>query len=139
MLAEEQINEITVSVCQGMLGIAIEPLGRTSLSTKSPDHFASIKISGDKNALIEVATCKSASNSITQTMFGTEGEADEEEIADAVSEIANMIGGNIKGALDCDCNLSIPCFSSERNLESQEGETHAFSVGQGTMQVTLVS
>jgi chemotaxis protein CheX len=47
---------------------------------------------------------------IASGMFGAEaGELSDEEILDAMGELVNIIGGNAKGIIDCECRLSLPC------------------------------
>lgn len=44
-----------------------------------------------------------------QNLFGKPAEdVDEEEIADALRELANTVGGNLKGVLEAETSLSIP-------------------------------
>lgn len=135
-IENEQISDITVSVCQEMLGMDIEKRTSPNCDT-TPDHIASICITGEKQALIQVATCEHAAHSISSAMFGTEAnELNEAEISDAVCEIVNMIGGNVKGILDCECSLSIPCFSKEpESLVTDGSEAVAFDLSGGTLQV----
>ena len=105
------------------------------------DLNASVKISGDWNALLQVASTNDAARAIAATMFDTsETDLSEEDVLDALAEIANMIGGNIKGIADCECDLSLPCVGAVEGDATQPGNLMAqslFEVGGGTMQVHL--
>ncbi len=133
-IENDQITDVTVSVCQDMLGMKIEKLVEPAV--QQPDHFASIVISGQENALIQVAACEQAASQISSVMFGVHVEdLDEEEISDAVCEIVNMIGGNIKGILDSECDLSIPCFSKDPGASLASDEAVSFELSGGLLQV----
>ena len=133
-IENSHITDVTTSVFQEMLGINIAELA--SVETQ-PAQIASINITGASQYLIQVATCQQAANSISSAMFGMEAdELEEAEISDAVCEVVNMIGGNIKGILDSDCGLSIPCLSTEPDsLVTDNSESVAFDLDGGTLQV----
>jgi chemotaxis protein CheX len=42
----------------------------------------------------------------------SEDELSEEEIRDAVGEIVNMVGGNLKGIVEGESSLSLPCVGA---------------------------
>jgi chemotaxis protein CheX len=47
-------------------------------------------------------------------MLGLDGPLDDEDVADAVGELANMIGGNIKGLMPGPSVLTLPVVASGR-------------------------
>ncbi|MCZ7527730.1 MAG: chemotaxis protein CheX [Acidimicrobiia bacterium] len=50
-------------------------------------------------------------------MFGMEpDELGDDEVLDALGELANMIGGNVKGMLDADCKLSLPTVAEGKDF-----------------------
>lgn len=136
-IASEQLTGVTIDVCQMMLGLDVTP--STDEQANNPVTVAAtISISGERNAIIEVATCSAAARSLTSVMFATDADCVlEEEISDAVAEIVNMIGGNIKGMLGGECNLSIPCISNGPLLPpSEHAEKVSFALGGGVMHVS---
>ena len=133
-ISSSELGQITHDVCESMLGLQ---LAQTSEFPCEPAMVASIQISGSWNAAIEVAVCDSAANSIANAMFDSD-DVDSKEIADAVSEVANMIGGNIKGIAGGDCELSLPSIGQSNCHHSDEVEI-AFELGDGGVQVSLKS
>ncbi|MEZ6092874.1 MAG: chemotaxis protein CheX [Pirellulaceae bacterium] len=82
---------------------------------------AAIRISGDWNALLEVSTTDTAARIVTEVMCGlTQEEMTEEDIKDALGEIANMIGGNVKGSLPGESKLSLPCVGNHDQFPINE-------------------
>ncbi len=140
IITNEHLSGVTFDVCQTMLGMNIaEQELDTSLPT--PELAASIQISGDHNAVIEVSTCQLAGRNLSIAMFGIAPEdSDIEEIADAISEIVNIIGGNIKGMLEGECQLSIPCFNNHDLSDFHEDSKHiSFDVDGGVMNISFRS
>lgn len=109
MLSSEDIATISTTVCRDMLGldfdVDVDFNERSVLSI-----LAAIRISGDYQAIIEVATTPSAANVVTAAMCGLPmNEICDADLADSLGEIANIIGGNIKGAIPGETILSLPC------------------------------
>jgi len=102
------LEQIATDVLNGMLGLDVSP---TRDEPAHPDNLvASIRISGDWQAGLEVFTPVSSARRIAEQMFGTDtSELQDAEIADALGEIANMIGGNLKGMTPGETKLSLPC------------------------------
>ena len=99
-------------------------------SSNSPTEFdgkavnASIKISGDWNAEFEAIATTDLAAQIACAMFGmSPGELSENEIYDAMGEVINVIGGNAKGIIDSECNLSLPCVGTLQP-NGREGRTN---------------
>ena len=71
---------------------------------------ATVRISGQWNAEVKVVASMTLIERIASTMFSIDlNELEEEEKVDALGEAVNVIGGNVKGVLNGDCNLSLPC------------------------------
>ena len=96
-----------------MLGMKFESAESDAAASPGESIFASIQIEGDWNAEMRVVVPSSLANEITEAMFGlSSGEASETEIFDAVGEVVNVLGGNAKGIINGECNLSLPCVGS---------------------------
>lgn len=98
-----------------------EMLGMPTLDTDTPHEtleksrmVASIRISGETEQLVVVEAPMSTAQLIAETMFAADsGSLETTEIRDAVGEIVNMIGGNVKGIYDGESTLSLPCCHDE--------------------------
>lgn len=125
----EMLQQITIGVCQSMLGLELSPIN--SVATTADQLVASVEIRGQRHCIIEVFAHRDLMASIAETMFSSDrGSLSEEEIRDAFCEIANMIGGNVKGAFgDDSADLSLPMFGSADN----GSEKHA----QGSVCITF--
>lgn len=102
------LQQIATDVLSDMLGLE---LFRTESGTEATSQLvASIRISGDWQAGLEVLTSVNGSRRLAEQMFELPAdELTEEDIADALGEIANMIGGNLKGLSFGETKLSLPC------------------------------
>ncbi len=117
LLAAIDLHEVNESVWTSMLGlelVACEPApdlpGETYL-------FGSVTISGACDAAVMVQLPLGMARHLAATMFGQDEESiGEEEIFDALGEMANMVGGNVKGALPGDSKLSLPTVVEGRNF-----------------------
>ena len=96
-----------------MLGMSFEPTDIDAATVSGESIFASIQIQGDWNAEMRVVVPTPLANEITEAMFGLNaGDASEAEIFDAIGEIVNVLGGNAKGIVNGECDLSLPCVGS---------------------------
>ena len=103
---EQTLQQVVSDVCTGMLGLELEPSEHSGCDELS----AVIRISGDWDSLIQVLTPRRTAVAIASNMFAmSEEELSEAEIRDAVGEIVNMVGGNLKGIVEGDSALSLPC------------------------------
>ncbi|OYP36320.1 chemotaxis protein CheX [Rhodopirellula sp. MGV] len=91
---------------------------------------ASIQISGERSALIQVFASHDLATKIATAMFATEAsDLAEEEILDALGEVVNVIGGNVKGVYDQECALSLPCVGTIQTPLADNAMTTAFDLG----------
>ncbi len=105
----QTLQQVVNDVCFGMLGLSMEPVESESCEEKDA-LSAVVRISGGWNSLVQVLAPMSTARVIASTMFATsEDDLSEEEIRDAVGEIVNMVGGNLKGIMEGDSSLSLPC------------------------------
>ena len=92
-----------------MLGLE---LSRTSDNIDTARQLvASVEIQGSQDYVVKVFAHDQLIASIAEAMFSSDrGSLTEEEIRDAFREIANMIGGNVKGLLGEETDLKLPTF-----------------------------
>ncbi|MCC9600506.1 chemotaxis protein CheX [Stieleria sp. JC731] len=91
---------------------------------------ATVQVSGDRNAIIQVFASHDLATKIATAMFAIEAEElAEEEILDALGEVVNVIGGNVKGIFDQECALSLPCVGVIQQPLPEDAMTVAFDLG----------
>lgn len=107
----ETLQQIAVAVCQSMLGLPlqlIEPQPRPV----TPLVMAGVEIRGVQVLMVEILAHEHLTETIAEAMFAADrGSLSHAEIRDAFGEVANMIGGNVKGLLGEDANQSLPFVS----------------------------
>lgn len=99
MLGEDDLHALVDQVWQTLLDES--PIRADEPPTETGWTRADIAIAGDWSALVRVSCTPSAAQRLAAAMLELEAgtEADEDEVTDAMGEVANVIGGNIKGCL----------------------------------------
>lgn len=109
-IGPEEVSRMANDLFSAMLGMPFNPEPQESTDLSSREVQATIRISGDWDAEFHVLASHELAGHIAGDMFGTSAsELSKDEILDALGEIVNVIGGNAKGIVDQDCNLSLPC------------------------------
>lgn len=101
----EDIDDLTRQVWQSVfdLDLAPEEPGAT------PDVHASVQIIGGWHGAVSVRLTGDLARIVASSMFEMpDDDLTRDEIDDAVGEVANMIGGNIKSLLPGPSQLSLP-------------------------------
>ncbi|MFO1093182.1 MAG: chemotaxis protein CheX [Planctomycetaceae bacterium] len=107
------VEQLVTDVCSNMLGLSVSP-DHQSGQSHANDWIATIHISGDWDALVEMQFTEAAAAQFAATMFGKSAdELSSEEVRDAVGEVVNMLGGNLKGMVNGESNLSLPCVGMQ--------------------------
>jgi len=86
-----------------------------------------VSITGEWTGHLQVLTTRVGAEGIASAMFQMEpGEVSSEEVADAFGEIANMVGGGVKGMVGVHTALSLPqVVLDSRALISPEAHQHS--------------
>ena len=107
----EQYNKLVWST---LLGLEVQPeTGSFNLPIQEL-VTGSVQITGKWNGVISLYLPSSLVARITEKMFSLDsGQATTETKKDAIGEMINMIGGNIKSVLPQPSALSTPVFSME--------------------------
>ena len=122
----DKIIESTVEIFTGMvmmdITIAGEPLTELGRLTKSITGM--IGLAGTHKGVLAVHFPKKVALEVTSSFLGMDVEEINEDVQDAVGEIANMLGGNLKTILSDrgkDIQLSLPSTISgdEYNFSPQ--------------------
>ncbi len=111
MVTENEIREIAENIWGAMLALPIE-LGEA----EAPEYVTGcVDISGGWHGSVAVELSTGLARQVAATLFAMEpGEVTEAEVRDAVGEMANMIGGNVKALMPGSCRLSLPAVASGR-------------------------
>jgi chemotaxis protein CheX len=83
-----------------------------------PAWSAAVSVSGGWDATVTVEVSAPVARSLTVTMLGLTGDEAESpedaDVADAVGELVNMVGGNIKSLMPGPSALSLPAVAAGR-------------------------
>lgn len=114
---ESYIREVTHSVWSTMLGMPLE--GRGAVGAEAAGGVTSwVNITGSWCGAITIECSPAAARRAAGAMFGmAPEEASPEEVNDAMGEVANIIGGNLKGMLQGPATLSLPTVAERFDTE----------------------
>ena len=106
---ESTLSSVVVNVCNGMLGLSVAPaVGPAQFDEQA--LVAAVRITGEWNSLVQIEGSANLARTVGAAMFAqAEDSLTEDEVFDAFGEIANMVGGNVKGIVEKESTLSIPC------------------------------
>lgn len=110
-----QITEMTKELFGPMFGIEIQPSADSEWSCDDIECTAwqsSVSIGGDYRAVVQTIIPKGLAQRVACTMFSiSPDELTETELSDAMGEVVNIIGGNVKGIVGLESTLSLPCVA----------------------------
>lgn len=121
-----ELGEIVEQVWSSFLDGEIIPMpGEEMAPARGQQIVASVSISGDWTGHLMVVTGKDCAQLIASSMFQMEPDKISiAEVADALGEIANMVGGSVKGMVGVASALSLPQVvldaSALVNLDAQK-------------------
>jgi chemotaxis protein CheX len=109
-ISDDDIREIVANICTSLLDMPVEA---TEKAPERPIHAhtytSSVWITGAWEGALSVDFSEPLAHRMTEAMFGMEkGEAAREEILDALGEVANVAGGNVKALVPSPTQLSMP-------------------------------
>ena len=111
---ENEIQQYNKLVWSTLLGFDIQPEPGTFDFSSEDMVTGSVQVTGKWNGVITLYLPSPLVNQITETMFSLEpGKASPETKKDAIGELINMVGGNIKSMLPQPSALSTPIFAME--------------------------
>lgn len=125
----DQIHELTESIWETMLGLAVARCEVEETATNGdPSMTGCVQITGAWEGAVTLDCSLDFARRAAEIMFDLEPQAaDFEEIKDALGELANMLGGNLKSLLPGPAHLSLPAIT--------EGSDYSVTV-QGSELVT---
>jgi CheY-specific phosphatase CheX len=80
---------------------------------------AAVSVSGGWDAAVTVEVSDAVALTLTTTMLGST-EVEDADVADAVGELVNMIGGNVKSVMPGPSVLSLPAVAAGRAVHASE-------------------
>jgi chemotaxis protein CheX len=105
--AEDDVAELTRAIWETVLGLAVE--GPFERGGDQLDLSLSVDITGSWEGTVSLSMPKDLAVSAAAVMIGVpEEDVPPGELRDAVGELANMLGGNVKGILPGTNKLSLP-------------------------------
>jgi chemotaxis protein CheX len=109
-LLNEEVAQVTELVWQSVLGLGLTPIRDVApMPAAEPALAGRVEISGSWEGAVAVHCSRRLATRAAAEMFGLSPEATgPAHTQDALGELANMIGGNLKALLPEPCRLSLP-------------------------------
>jgi len=110
---EKEICEYTESIWKSILSLDVKPAQNGSGDSENNYELAGcVQITGAWNGTVTMHYPMALAKQVAAIMFDLHGEPVENElIQDALGELTNMTGGNIKSLLPEPCFLSLPAVA----------------------------
>ena len=111
---EAEIRQVAEAVWESVLGVRLVPRADVP---PAPERTLSgwVRLAGGFEGSISVECSAEFARQAAATMFGLEsGAASEADTRDAIGELTNMTGGNVKALLPEPCRLSFPAVVESR-------------------------
>ncbi len=117
-ISELEIVDVANAVWQSMLGMETYALDPDTPLATGPYITATVLISGEFEGGVTLHLASSVGRSLAALMFGMElDEVSADETTDAVGELANMVGGNLKALVPQPAKLSLPSVAEGDNYK----------------------
>lgn len=115
-LSSDDVVQIIQEVWTSMLSVDVEPT--TSYPQQADQEITgSVGVTGATDCLISMEMGADGGRRFTAIMFGLDdADCSDDDIADAVGELTNMVGGNIKSLLPEPSSLSLPVVAQGKSL-----------------------
>lgn len=97
------------------------PAGTAPPVDRGPAVHATVEVTGAWSGRVSLALSAEAAALATRTMLGAP-EVAAADVADAVGELANMVGGNVKSLVPAPSTLGLPVVG-DRAVVARPGET----------------
>lgn len=134
-LSRDDINQLICEVWAPSVDLELYPVDD---ETGVREHAAVIEASGAWDGRVVVRATGSFARAVAANMFGMpRHEVDQEDADDAIGELANVVGGNLKSLLDGgEVDLAVP----QLGTDSHDGAevTHTVLAGGDGFEVTVV-
>jgi chemotaxis protein CheX len=123
----ETVLDAAKEVFETMIFMEIEPAAETAADWTAHSLLGTITFKGDMEGCLGISLADSCAKTIARNMLALDPDSpvSDQEVCDAVGEVANMVMGSIKHRLQDACPdiaVSIPTVISGRELSSSLGE-----------------
>lgn len=143
---EQSIGEIVSTVWDAVLGLHVESDDNFQLTGAHPAHTYAgvVQISGAWNGAVAVQCSEQLARTAAMTMFSIpEADVTVADLEDALGELTNMTGGNIKALMPETCTLGLPVVVEGADYRfrlpgSAPVQRAAFRVGTEEVVVTVL-
>jgi chemotaxis protein CheX len=111
-ITAERIAEITRDIWGSFLSLELEQLPDAGEPLSGETLTGIVHISGAWDGSVFVEVTRAHAEGAAEAMFAAEpGTLSREEVGDALGELTNMVGGNVKGLLGVTTKLSLPSIA----------------------------
>lgn len=126
LVAEADVAVLVDEIWLTTLGLATHRLDpKTTLPVDAETLDGIINITGGWQATVALQVPKTLAARVASVMFRLDGETPTtEDMQDAIGELTNMLGGNIKALLAGDCHLSLPAVVEGRGYTVRVPTSH---------------
>ena len=110
----EQITEIAQEVWESFLGLTLlpHPLGADAPALTGRHMTGCVAVSGEWTGSVFLSCDLEVAAAAAEAMFAAEpGSLSPDEVSDALGELTNMVGGNVKSLLPAPSRLSVPTIA----------------------------
>lgn len=125
---EEDVRALTADVCQTLLGFDVQPAGGEAAA---PADAASseggqflrgrIVVSGAWQGAVSIGCTANFAEQAAGHIFEGADVVSPEDVRDAIGELANIIGGGVKGLMPAPSRLSLPVVSQTDGWRDDAG------------------
>ena len=111
------VSSVVQEVWSSMLGMGVDDAGNDAPTAPGTSGLSgSVRFCGAWDGAIFLDCSSELARTMAAGMFGTQPEAlTTEEIHDALGELVNIIGGNLKHLLPPPCQLQLPAVQEEEH------------------------
>ena len=110
----EQVHEIAQEVWESLLGMSLlpHPLGADAPALQGESMTGCVHVSGEWNGSVFLQCGVEVAAALAEAMFAADpGTLSDDEVSDALGELTNMVGGNVKSLLPAPSRLSVPSIA----------------------------
>jgi len=109
----DELTQIAQMVWESVLQMPLEPIATGVNEHDAASLTAIISITGAWNGHVTATVSESLAHQIASTMLEIGPESlSREDVFDALREVINMLGGNVKAVLPAPCQLSLPLVAT---------------------------
>ncbi|HET9772487.1 MAG TPA: chemotaxis protein CheX [Acidimicrobiia bacterium] len=111
---EPELTEITERVWASLVEVPLVPRqpGQPGPAGGSRTFTGCVQITGAWEGAVTVHCSEALAKALTAAMFMVDpADTTAEEVTDALGELANMVGGNVKALLPEPCRISLPAVA----------------------------